>query len=175
MSPRVPTAFRPLETSFLFDEEPIMRRAATSVPLSMSYDGSDPYAPERLQLLSRLEQRWCPSRPATCGPPRSSTCVAPVPRRSFGSRPSSSSSVSLSSFDEDAACLELRGIFGHGEEVSSSRSSSATLSPYGRRSVTPTSADGGFFPLEEIVVNSHSPISRASNPMPLDLGFGSAY
>ncbi|KAJ1672186.1 hypothetical protein GGF44_002995 [Coemansia sp. RSA 1694] len=164
MSPRVPTAFRPLETTFSFDSEPILRRATTSVP-SMSYE-----APERLELLSRLEQRWCPSRPATCGPARSSSCVAPVPRRSFGSRPASSSSVSLSSFDEDAACLELRGIFGHGEEVGSSRSSSATLSPYGRRSVSP--GDGGFFPLEEIVVNSHSPISRASNPMPLDLGFG---
>ncbi|KAJ2824026.1 hypothetical protein FBU31_004101 [Coemansia sp. 'formosensis'] len=173
MSPRVPTAFRPLETSFSYDdEEPIMRRAATSVPCE---SGGYPYAPERLELLSRLEQRWCPSRPATCGPARSKTCVAPVPRRSFGSRPSSSSSVSLSSFDEDAACLELRGIFGLGEDVSLSRSSSATLSPYGRRSATPTSADGGFFPLEEIVVNSHSPISRASNPMPLDLGFGSVY
>ncbi|KAJ1999152.1 hypothetical protein GGI04_004696 [Coemansia thaxteri] len=144
------------------------------------YDSnSDLYGQERLQLLSRLEQRWCPSRPATCGPGSGSTCVAPVPRRSYtaggghSSRPASSSSSS-SPFDEGAAWLELRGIFGHGEEVTLSRSSSATLSPYGRRSVSASSVDHEmvFFPLEEIVVSSQSPISRSGNPMPLDLGFG---
>lgn len=210
MSPRVPTAFRPLES------EHGIRRAATSVPSFLSsYD--DPYATERLELLSRLEQRWCPARPFTCSESISKTentasshygsdgYAAPVPRRSFVLNGNGSSSTlvsptgsvrqSMSSpVDEDAACLELRGIFGHcssGDSVNRplSRSSSATLSQNGgimaavttgqsgaRSSVSSMDHhDMGFFPLEEIVVSSGSPISRSGNPMPLDAGFGAVY
>ncbi|KAI8321941.1 hypothetical protein GQ54DRAFT_311377 [Martensiomyces pterosporus] len=175
MSARVPTAFRPLETTRSFESSP--RRATTTVP---SLYG-DSYDHERLQLLSRLEQRWCPSRPATCRP--RSDCVAPVPRRCFvpcggsSSRPASSSSVASSPVDDDAACMELRGIFGHADTVpSASRSSSATSSMYASSSADETAgSDYGFFPLEEIIVRSCSPISRSGNPMPLDAGFGASY
>ncbi|KAJ1966215.1 hypothetical protein GGI12_000237 [Dipsacomyces acuminosporus] len=180
MSPRVPTAFRPLETTnAAVVDSP--RRATTTVPQSYG----DSYDIERLQLLSRLEQRWCPSRPATCRP--RSDCVAPVPRRCFvacngqgGGRPTSSTSlVSSSPVDEDAACMELRGIFGHADFApSASRSSSATSSVYAASTASDdaaNSSDYGLFPLEEIIVRSCSPISRSGNPMPLDAGFGTTY
>ncbi|KAJ1951454.1 hypothetical protein FBU59_000144 [Linderina macrospora] len=158
MSPRVPTAFRPLETTASFESP---RRATTTVP-SFYGDYSCDFS-----VLSRLEERWCPSRPATCRP--RSDCVAPVPRRGFAPcRPSSSSSSSL--VDDDAACMELRSIFGHADiEPSSSRSSSLYAPSVEGQS------DPGFFPLEEIVVRSCSPISRSSNPMPMNEGFGASF
>ncbi|KAJ2726427.1 hypothetical protein GGI07_000565 [Coemansia sp. Benny D115] len=166
MSPRVPTAFRPLETtsSMGLFEAPVPRRTATAAPV-------DRYAQERLQLLSRLEQRWYPARPSSCAP--RSNCVAPVPTKSFvGSRPMSASSSQSDVSEDDAACLELRGILGYvGQGPASSRSSSATSSFYAES----VDSDMGLFPLEEIVVCPHTPPMRSHNPVPLNSSFGGIY
>ncbi|KAJ2156951.1 hypothetical protein GGF46_004845 [Coemansia sp. RSA 552] len=180
MSPRVRTAFRPLETTASFEahESVSLRRAATSVP-SFSYYGGDGCAPERLQLLSRLEQRWCPSRPSsTCN--QRAACAAPVPLRQYApsasgsSRPSSSSSLVE---EESLACMELRGILGYLDEnvPASSRSSSASSSTHSAQLMPLPDHEVGLFPLEEIVVGPCSPITRSANPMPLDAGFGAAF
>ncbi|KAJ2809331.1 hypothetical protein H4R20_000234 [Coemansia guatemalensis] len=178
MSTRVRTAFRPLETTASFDakESVELRRAATSVP-SMYYGSNDACAPERLQLLSRLEQRWCSFQPLkTCS--KRSDCVAPVPRRQYSysssdSRPTSSGSL----VEDDLACMELRGIFGHGDAAaaSASRSSSASSSSTFTGPGVSMDHEMGLFPLEEIIVRAPSPISRSGNPMPLDAGFGAAF
>ncbi|KAJ1725763.1 hypothetical protein LPJ53_000024 [Coemansia erecta] len=180
MSPRVPTAFRPLETTSSF-ESPVPRRTATVQPSSSASSflcsdfSSESYAQERLQLLSRLEQRWYPARPNSCNP--RSDCVAPVPRKSFtssssfGSRPPSSSGTFV---DDDAACLELRGIFSCDKLTTpSSRSSSAssTASTFAMS----YESDSGLFPLEEIVIPPQTPPMRSMNTMPLNSGFGRAF
>ncbi|KAJ2451867.1 hypothetical protein EV183_003329 [Coemansia sp. RSA 2336] len=154
MSTRVRTAFRPLE------RESSGLRRATSVPHGA-------YEQERLELLSRLEQRWSSSKPFAGCPGNS--CVAPVPRRTY-SRPSSSSSQV-----EDMACMELRGILGSMEGATSpgSRSSSASSASTGPFLAMEQEMD--LFPLEEIVVPGPSPITRSGNPMPLDAGFGAAF
>ncbi|KAJ2355324.1 hypothetical protein H4S01_006926, partial [Coemansia sp. RSA 2610] len=152
--------FRPLETMGFEG----LRRAATSAPAF-----GEAYAEERLQLLSRLEQRWSGGRPESGG--ARSTCVAPVPRRNYSagaSRPSSSGSL----VDDDLASLELRGIFSvDGAASPASRSSSATSAC----SAPPADHDLDLFPLEEIVVPTLSPITRSANPMPLDAGFGAPF
>ncbi|KAJ2763570.1 hypothetical protein IWQ56_004812 [Coemansia nantahalensis] len=178
MPPRVRTAFRPLEMTSPFDSIDAMalRRAATSVP-ALSHHSVDPYAPERLQLLSRLEQRWCTSLPSSksgaCG-----DCFAPVPRRTYspsnaGSRPTSSSSLVEPLVENDPASLELRGILGLADSgvASPSRSSSASSASSWNLSTSPFH-ETMIHPLEEIVVRSGSPILRSGNPMPLDAGFG---
>ncbi|KAJ2538350.1 hypothetical protein EV175_006488 [Coemansia sp. RSA 1933] len=188
MSPRVPTAFRPLETtSSVFDASSTMRRAATAVP--SHYSSNEFFAQERLQRLSRLEKRWCASQGSSGGCMRSD-CAAPVPRRSYA--PSSYSSVSLSCpsssdmlpaspVDDNDACKELRGIFGYSDQSlplqSNMRSPSSSSSHSSNHRMSSLSVDGdfGFFPLEEIIVRPGSPISRSGNPMPLDAGFGTAY
>ncbi|KAJ1642828.1 hypothetical protein LPJ64_005351 [Coemansia asiatica] len=183
MSSRVPTAFRPLETtsSFAAVEAPVPRRTATTLPASYDSDSSyDSYAQERLQLLSRLEQRWYPVRASSCSP-RSSDCVAPVPRRSYApsfssSRPSSSSSSGAALeplVAEDAACMELRGILcldkhPHATSRASSASSSFCGSQPGDHNLN------GLQQLEEIVIYANSPPARSNNPMPMDSGFGSS-
>ncbi|KAJ1731691.1 hypothetical protein LPJ61_002409 [Coemansia biformis] len=178
MSSRVRTAFRPLEMSSSFDscDGMPMRRAATSVP-SLSHHHSDSYGPERFELLSRLEQRWCVSLPSSKSGAFSSCCVAPVPRRNYspsnsGSRPTSASSL----VDDDLACLELRGILGHADSgaASPSRSSSASSSTCTSAPFMAMDHELVLHPLEEIVVRSGSPILRSGNPMPLDAGFGAA-
>ncbi|KAJ2855121.1 hypothetical protein GGI22_004253 [Coemansia erecta] len=186
MSPRVPTAFRPLETTAsVFDAPSTTRRAATAAP-SHYYSSNEFFAQERLMRLSRLEKRWCASQGA--GGCMRSDCAAPVPRRSFA--PSSYSSTSHSSssdmlpaspIDENDACKELRGIFGYSDQSlplsSSMRSPSSNSSHSSNNRMSSLSVDGdyGFFPLEEIIVRPGSPISRSGNPMPLDAGFGAAY
>ncbi|KAJ1812063.1 hypothetical protein LPJ56_004043 [Coemansia sp. RSA 2599] len=178
MSSRVPTAFRPLETtsSFAAVEAPVPRRTATALPASYHSDSFyDAYAQERLQLLSRLEQRWYPVRASSCSP--RSDCVAPVPRRSYApsftsSRPSSSSSSFSSAaleplVAEDAACMELRGILCFDKHLpATSRASSASSSHYGEHD------SNGLQQLEEIVIYSNTPPARSNNPMPMDSGFG---
>ncbi|KAJ1763780.1 hypothetical protein GGH19_003401 [Coemansia sp. RSA 1807] len=167
---RVRTAFRPLETTSSF-ESVGLRRAATSVPSMASYS-HDSYAHERMQLLSRLEQRWSPSGQSASRGQRSS-CVAPVPRKNYAansSRPSSSGSL----VEDEMACVELRGIFGSFDATPSlgSRSSSASSDSTG-----PLMAidEMELFPLEEIIVPRASPIPRSGNPMPLNASFGAAF
>ncbi|KAJ2847717.1 hypothetical protein IWW36_003713 [Coemansia brasiliensis] len=171
MSSRVRTAFRPLEKN-VSQESTGIRRAATSVP-SLSYVGGTDYAQERLELLSRLEQRWCSSKPFDCCP--GSSCVAPVPRRTYSSSSNSRPSSSGSLVEDDLACMELRGILGNIEGVASpgSRSSSASSASTGPFLAMDQEMD--LFPLEEIVVPGPSPITRSGNPMPLDAGFGAAF
>ncbi|KAJ2779310.1 hypothetical protein H4R18_004081 [Coemansia javaensis] len=185
MSPRVRTAFRPLELSqspFEAADAVALRRAATSAPSAAHYyaAGDLYYAPERLELLSRLEQRWCAPQQSLS---KSSShcaagCVAPVPRRHYSQSSTSSRPSSSGSFvSDDAASLELRGILGHadGPAASPSRSSSASSATYTAPYSSLASADHDtFHPLEEIVVRSGSPIPRPGNPMPLDVGFGAA-
>ncbi|KAJ1879412.1 hypothetical protein LPJ57_002850 [Coemansia sp. RSA 486] len=182
MSTRVPTAFRPLETtsSFAAVEVPVPRRTATALPASSSYYNDsfyDSYAQERMQLLSRLEQRWYPVRASSCSP--RSDCVAPVPRRGFApsfnaSRPSSSSSSAALEplVAEDAACMELRGILCLDRHLQpTSRASSASSSFYGSQ---PSEHElFGVQQLEEIVIFANTPPARSNNPMPMDSGFGS--
>ncbi|KAJ1731643.1 hypothetical protein H4S06_006923 [Coemansia sp. BCRC 34490] len=189
MSPRVPTAFRPLETtSSVFDVPSTMRRAATAVP--SHYSSNEFFAQERLMRLSRLEKRWCASQ--GFGGSLRSDCAAPVPRRCYApsscsssgslSRPSSSDMVPASPVDENDACKELRGIFGYSDHslpltstMRSPSSSSSSASSAHRMSSLSVDGDFGFFPLEEIIVRPGSPISRSGNPMPLDAGFGANF
>ncbi|KAJ1662982.1 hypothetical protein IW140_004708 [Coemansia sp. RSA 1813] len=189
MSPRVPTAFRPLETtSSVFDVPSTVRRAATAVP--SHYSSNELFAQERLMRLSRLEKRWCASQGS--GGCLRSDCAAPVPRRSYApssyssssgslTRPSSSDMLPASPVDDNDACKELRGIFGYSDHSlplsSSMRSPSSSSSHSSSHRMSSLSVDGdfGFFPLEEIIVRPGSPISRSGNPMPLDAGFGATY
>ncbi|KAJ1893459.1 hypothetical protein LPJ66_005746 [Kickxella alabastrina] len=193
MSARVPTAFRPLETnkSFGVFEAPVPRRTATAAPSSIYYGtgssiDTDSYAQERMQLLSRLEQRWYPVRPSTCNPCSSSDCAQPIPRRSYPSsfsgmnsagtsRPSSSSSQVDLFAAEDAACMELRGIFGNSEFTGSASRSSSANSSIMDVSSRSFDSDMGLFPLEEIIVCPQTPPMRSHNPVPLNTGFGRGY
>ncbi|KAJ2821345.1 hypothetical protein IWW50_004674 [Coemansia erecta] len=176
MSPRVRTAFRPLETTSSFEshEGVGLRRAATSVPSLSSYSGSpsDPYAQERLQLLSRLEQRWCPSQASVTLTQRGN-CFAPVPRRNhLSSSPSSRPTSSSSLVEDDLASVELRGILGSFDSAPSPNSRSSSASSM---SFMPIDHEMDLFPLEEIVVRKASPITRSGNPMPLNASFGSEF
>ncbi|KAJ1918987.1 hypothetical protein H4219_002245 [Mycoemilia scoparia] len=200
---RVATAFRPFPQSHTDSEMGYsrhgnsnmdstgIRRANTTLPLSHE-ECMLLLSQERVKSLSTLQQQWFPceyikTHPAGIPAPmpqRHTTIPDVIPKRS-SSVPERSGSPTCTLVDVDAACMELRGIFGKPKFRSSdqrpgSSSSQDTAYESPIASVSPVSSVGSPnnqvystpspHPLLEIVIPP-SPISRCDNPAPRDIAY----